>query len=88
MRNKAKCAHCGADITLIQISPNKTVLCDLNPILYRADDNGDISVIDIRGYKAKASKVTPYKESHTLDGQSIGYMLHKVNCPNFKGKRK
>jgi len=74
----------------MQLSPNKTVLCDIDPILYRTDPNGNISVIDIEGYTAKASKVTPYTElkgKRSLDGLRMGYILHKTTCPNYKGKR-
>lgn len=86
MRSKTKCAYCGADITLIRISKNKTALCDFSPILYFPDPDGAITVIDSRGFYAKTSKVAPYTESYKI-GQAMGYTLHKTNCKRT-GRRK
>lgn len=79
MRSKTKCAHCGAPILLIKISPNRTKLCDANPVKYWQHDDGDDTIVTPRGDVVNAVITDKY----TTD---LGYIPHKQTCTNYKGK--
>lgn len=82
----ANCKACGAPIVWIVTTSGKSMPCDAEQLLYRADQKGDATIITPNGETVRATlDTTP--EAAT----GIGYTPHWATCPQaarFKPKPK
>lgn len=76
----SKCRSCGADIYWIKMKSGKSMPCDVKPILYSQNPEGDLTLVTPDGRVIRGFEDLTQKE--------IGYTSHFATCPNADQHRR
>lgn len=68
------CKSCGQPIKFVKTTLGKAMPVNVDPIEYRPDENGPITIVTAAG------RVIRGKEDHTAN--LFGYMSHFATCPD------